>query len=123
MALGYEGIEKLMLLAAEGVNIGEKIVNKEGVLSAIALVDEIQALSTLEKGQVIAEAKDLTKEERLALSLSFKNKLVLQNKALEAKIEGGLDVVDEAIDIGFEAMAAYTHVTVLVDKVKTLIAA
>lgn len=122
MALGYVGIEKIVLLGAEGVNVGEKIANKGGIFSALALIDEVQALGTLEKGQIIAEAKDLSKEERTALSTTFKGKLSLENKSLEAKIESGVDIVDEAIDIGLEAFDAYKHVQKLVEKVKALVA-
>lgn len=121
MSLGYSGIEKIVLLGAEAVNVGEKIANKGGVFAAFSLIDEVQALGSLEKGQILAEAKDLTREERLALSASFKAKLVLENKALEAKIEAGADVVDDAIELGMAAVEVYKSGVVLVEKVKAVL--
>lgn len=122
MALGIEGLKKIVLLGAAGVNVGEKIANHGGILSALSLIGEVQALGSLQKGQLLAEAKDLSKEERSELNQVFKAKLVLDNKVLESKIEAGADVVDEAIDCGLEALAVYEHGKALSDKVKALLA-
>lgn len=120
--VGYEGLKKIVLLCAEGVNAGEKIASGGGVFSALTLIDEVQALGSLEKGQLLVEAKDLIKEERLALIAIFKAKLSLDNKALENKIESGADLLDDVLDLGFEFLAAVNHGKSAIEKVKALIA-
>lgn len=107
--VGIKGLEKIVLLAAEGMNVAEKLANGGGMFSAFSLIDEVQALGTLEKGQLISEAKDLEKDERASLLATFKSKLSLDNKALEAKIESGADLLDEVIDLGMECLAAVSH--------------
>lgn len=113
--LGYENLEKLALFGAEFGNVIEDIANKEGIFSLFKLADEATALASVKVDQVVAELKDLSDDEYLALSEKVKQKLDLKNDVLEAKVEAGMDLVVEFVGLGIDGIA-------LVAKAKSLFA-
>lgn len=100
--IGIESLEKIVDAAAEGINVGHKMATGGGIFAAFNLTDEIAALGTIPKGSVIAQLKDLSKEERAKLHLRFKGKLVLSDKELESRIEDGDDCLEEVVSLGYE---------------------
>lgn len=115
------GIEKLTAIVeavGEGYNVLYKVTHGGGVLSALALTDELSSLGGLSKDAVVAEVKDLSQEERKQLLQIVKNKVSISDKALEAKIEAGVDCLDEVVSLGFEG---YETVMSFVDRVKGLV--
>lgn len=116
--VGIENLKKLVLLGAEGVNVGHKVVKGGGLLSLADLIDEISAVKGISKDAVVAEVRDLSSSERKELNLMFKQKLVLDDKRLENKIESGVDIVEQAIDLAYEVIDGGKD---LAGKVKVLI--
>ena len=113
--LGVEGLKKVVLAVAEAANVVSKVVHGKGLLVALSLMDELSALGGLDADTLKAEVKDLSLEEKEELKKALKDKLVLQNPAVEAKIEAGLDVVDEAVGVVQDALK-------VVEKIKALAA-
>lgn len=121
MALGIENLKKIVNLGAEALNVGSKIINGGGLLSALSLIDEVNALGTIEKGALLAELKDLTTDERLQLEELFKHKVSLQDKAVELKIEEGVDLLEKAGDLAIRVIGIVNEVKVLVAEAGALI--
>lgn len=113
---------KVVELAAEGLNVGNSIANGGGILAALALTDELSAMGSFDGPAALAELKAATPEKRAEYLTAFKAKLSLKNKALEAKIEGSADCLDEAVSVGLEGVAVVQHAIAVVDKVKLLLA-
>lgn len=105
MAVGIDGLKKVVLAAAELVNVVGKVINKQGIFVAFQLADELTALSGLDGVALKAEIADLTPIEKLELVSLFKDKLQLPQPEIENKIEAGIDVVGEAIDVVVSALA------------------
>lgn len=120
--VGIENLKKIVVLGAEGLNVGSKIIHGGGLLSLLGLVDEVSALGTLDKNAILAEVKDLSEEEKKMLSDLFKSKLQLQNAEVEKKIEAGVDVLNEAVLLAAAAVDLYKSGAALVDRVKGIIA-
>lgn len=103
--VGIDNIKKIAMLGVEGVNAGLKVMNGGSLFSLISLVGEINAVKNIKKDDLLEEIKDLSKEERLQLAEEIKQKLNLDKKDLEQRMEKGLDLVNEAIDIAFNVMS------------------
>ncbi len=117
-------LEKLVELAAEGINVGYKVANKGGVFAIFSLSDEVAALSTLDKAKAIEELKAALKDEAKgrALVAVFKGKLDLANDVLEKKIEDGAEVVIvDGVHIAFEVSAVVASAKSIVEKVKSIL--
>lgn len=114
MSVGIDGLKKVVLAAAELLNVASKIINKEGIFVAFQLADELTALSNLDAAALKAEVADLSPEEKLDLVNTFKQKLVLQKPEVEAKIEAGVDVLNDAVEVVVSAV-------VVVQKAKALL--
>ena len=110
----------LVDFGAELVNVGDKIIHKKGIFALFNLSDEASALAGLDVELLKKQAADVSPEERAQLNDRFKNKLVLINKELEAKIEAGADLVDDAIDLGIRGIKLFNEGIALVEQVKEL---
>lgn len=115
--LGIDSLEKVIDAASEGFNVVYKMANGAGIFSAFALTDEVSALGTIPKGSVLAQLKDLDQEERAKLRLRFKNKVSIENKELEAQIEGYADDLEEVISIAYEQYDLFLKEKALVEKI------
>lgn len=112
---GVENLKKCVMAGAELLNVLSKIAHKQGVFVAFQLVDELSALSGLDGAVLKQELVDLSPEERAELISALKEKLVLLNPAVEAKIEASADLLNEAADVVVSAVA-------LVNKAKLILA-
>lgn len=113
--MNIEQLKKIVLALAEVVNVIVKVANKEGVFVLLQVVDELNALSTLDMEKLKVEIAGLSVEEKADLVAAFKSKLDLGGTALEKKIEGGFDVLSEAVDVVANAIG-------VVQKAKALFA-
>lgn len=116
-----DNVLKVVELAAEGLNVANSISNGGGILSALALTDELSAMGSFNGPAALEELKKATPEKRAEYLSAFKGKLSLKNKELEAKIEGGADCLDEAVSVGLEAVSVVQHAVKVFEKVKTLL--
>lgn len=98
---GTEQIEKVLDVVVEAGNVAEKIVKEGGgVISKVShllkLADELIKVAGLVPSQLKLEFADLDANEKEKLMAHMKEKFDLENDALEAKIEAGLDLAVEA---------------------------
>lgn len=107
-------LKKIVLVGAEALNVVSKIVHKQGVFVAFQLMDELSALSGLDGELLKKQVSELDAADRAELKQALKDKLVLQNPAMEQKIESGLDIVDESVEVVVSALK-------LVEKAKSLL--
>lgn len=117
------GIDQLKIIVealAEMINVTYKIVKGGGILAALALIDEISALKTIVKDELVAQVKELSPAERAELLAVFKAKLVLADTGLEAKIEAGGAVLDELVELGMHGYGLFLEAKALAEKVKGL---
>ena len=110
---GVEQIKKIVLAAIELVNVGDKIINKHGIFTVFQLSDELMALSALDVEALKQEVAELDKADRDSLRDAMKEKLVLLNPAIESKIEGGVDLVEEGIAIVSQVVGLIGRVRLL----------
>lgn len=96
---GVENIEKVLVAVVSGVVIADKLANKEGIFSVFQFVPEFTALGSVNADQLRLEVSEFSAEERARVNVALKQKLVLHNKALEAKLEQGLDLSSVAVDL------------------------
>jgi len=118
---GIDQLEVIVDAAGEGINVGEKLLTGGGIFSAFALTDELAALGRLDTKAVVAQLKDVSQVEGVALRARFAAKVVLKNKALEAKLEGGTDGLAEAVEVVMEAVKVYQHALRVKDKFVALL--
>ena len=102
---GIAELKKVVMLACEGANVAEGILNKEGLFSLFRLADEASALASLNKEELMAEIKELDSEDYAELYSAAKAKLDLKDDALEAKLEGGVDLVYQSVRVGLESLS------------------
>lgn len=112
--VGIENLKKIFVAASDIVLVFDKLSNHEGIFSLFQFSGDLNALSSVNLDAMKAEVKDLSLDERKALEQLLRDKLVLHNKVIEAKINDGLDLVEEGIVIVGQVVG-------LVNKVKTLL--
>lgn len=115
--LGIDQLEKIVDAAGEGVNVGYRLAHGGGILSALSAMDEISALGTVSKDAALSQLKDLDKDERAKLRERFKNKVSIDNKELESKIEGGADDLEDLISLGYEQYELFLKEKALVERI------
>jgi len=121
IVVGIDNIRKIAMLGVEGLNVGIKVMNGGGLFGLLSLIDEVNAVKSIKKEELMMEIKDLSKEERLQLLEEIKQKLQLDKKEIEAKIEEGMDLLNEAIEIGYSAMGVIHSGVELVKKAEQII--
>lgn len=112
--LGVEQISKVLDVVVEGLNVASKIAHKGGVLSVIAMVDELSALGTLDFEVLKKEVAELDGEDAKRLNDLVAAKLDLVDKVVEAKIKA-------LPSLALECLAVAQEVLAVVAKVKTFI--
>lgn len=106
----------------EGINVLYKVTHGSGIFAAFALADELSALSHVTGEALKAELSSLSPEDRKVLEDRFKAKLVLDDKALELKVEEGSDLLNTAVDVVFEAVKVANEAQALLARGKALFA-
>lgn len=102
--MSIDQLKKIVLALAEVINVIVKVANKEGVFVLLQAVDELNSLSTLDMVALKNELLALGAAEKADLVNAFKTKLDLGGSPLEKKIEGGFDVLSEAVDVVADAL-------------------
>ena len=103
---GVAILERAVLASGEVLRVVyEVFVEKKGIWHLFGLQSVIQKLVGLDLQKVKLELSDLSEVERESLTASFKATLPA---ALQAKMGTGLDLVEEAIDLGEDAVAMVT---------------
>lgn len=110
---GIDDLKKCVLAGAELLNVISKIAHKQGIFVAFELVDELSALGSVSAAELKAEIAGLDDAERADLLAAFKAKLVLQDPSVEAKLESGADLLNDAVNVVIEAVG-------LINKAKLL---
>lgn len=113
--VGTEQLERLVEACGEAINVVYKVSHGGGVFSALSIVDELSALGLVKGEVVLAQLKDLDAAERKHLLGLLKAKVSLSDKELEAKIESGVDCLDEVVEFGFKVFADVMAVKVIVE--------
>ena len=101
---GIEQIKKVALAGCELLNVISKVVHKQGIFTVFQLSDELMALSSIDGEALKKEISELDQADRDGIKSLVKEKLVLQNPVVESKIEGGVDILDEAVSIVLDAV-------------------
>lgn len=106
--LGIADLKPVLGLAIELGNVIDKMGHTEGVAKygqLLMLVDELAGLGSVKFDQIVPEFKDLDDAEKAELMAYVKEKLSLEDKDLEGKIEGGLGLIQKTIDLVNESIA------------------
>lgn len=111
---GVENIQKILFVMFDSVMAVDKMAAHEGILSLLQFTSDFSAMGTFNLDQFKLEVSEFSPEERADMKAKLKAKLVMHNPALEAKLESGVDLVDEGVGL-VEANVAY------VNKVKALL--
>lgn len=117
---GTENLEPIVDALAEGLNVTHKVISGGGILAALGMSDELYALRLMDPSKVKEQFADLDPLERRKLNERFKGKLVLSDKSLEQRIEGGADVLEEAADIVIDAVGLIAKAQGVFGKVQKL---
>jgi len=108
-AYGVEQMKKVLDVIIEGGNVAPKVhaaTNVVGKITALVpLADELAALVTLRPTLLKKEWHDLSDEEKAELKTHVKAKFDLEDDVLEAKVEAGFELVNEAVDLVEKAVA------------------
>ena len=119
--VGIDNIRKIAMLGVEGLNVGIKVMNGGGLFGLLSLIDEVNAVKSIKKDDLMLEVMDLSKEERQQLLEEIKQKLQLDKKEIEKKIEDGADLLNEAIEIAYSAMDVVRSGMVIIKKAEQII--
>ncbi len=119
--LPIDQVRKVIESLAEIVNTVYKLANGASIFTAIGLLEDLAVLKTIQKDILVAQLKDCDPTERMELVAVFKQKLVLDNKPLEMKIESGVDCLDEVIDLGYSCVALINQAKSVLEHVKSVI--
>jgi len=111
---GIKNILPLLMFAAEIGNIGDQIGRTKGMaryMLITGLLDEVAAMGSIDFEMIKKELMELDASERIELEEALKKKLDLVNDSLEAFIEDGIGIVEDAYSL-------ITRSIELVNKVK-----
>ena len=103
---GVVEISKVLEVMVEGLNVASKISHKGGVLAALALVDELSGLGSLNLDELKKEVSELDAADAKALEALVQGKLNLVNKVVEAKIKAAPALVLEVLSVAQDVLAA-----------------
>lgn len=116
-----DDLKKVITALCDAVCAIDGLANKEGVFSLFKYVQDFSALGTVNADGLKAQVLALTPEGRHELEALAKEKIKLHNPALEAKLESGIDVLDNLIDVGVHAFSVTKEAILVWDKVKMLL--
>ena len=106
---GIEQITKVLDVIIEGGNVAEKVAAATSVMgkvmSIVPMADELLRLMSLSPVVLKSEYADLDEAEKQQLRDHINNKFDLSNDDLEARLELGLILVGEAVDLVNKAVA------------------
>ena len=108
--LGTEQVEKVMNLVLEGANVADKIINEKSggqakLMHALALTDELAALSGLSVPDLIAQWKNIDSAEKADLIAKAKAKFDLIDDGVEALVEEVMEVGFDTQEVAFKWIA------------------
>ena len=92
-----EQSKKVSNFVVELLNVGSKIVHKQGIATVFQLSDEAMALGNLDMVAMSAEWAGPVEPKVDEMVASVTAKLSLENKAVEAKVKAGVAVVGKAV--------------------------
>lgn len=118
------GIEQLSVVIGAGVDCAcaiDGLANHESIFSLLKYIHTFKDVASVSFEQLKQELLDLDADERTQLVGLVKDKLILHNKALEKKIEDGVEIFDEFVDVALDAYSIYLQTVVLVDRAKKLV--
>lgn len=117
-------IDSIVLALAELINVLYKVAHKGGLFVLAELSDEVMALTSVSKDDVLAQLKVASEvaAERARLEQLFKSKLVLEDKVLELKVEAGADCLEQAVEVAYDGLELFNRGKSVVEKVKSLFA-
>lgn len=113
---------KVIEAVGEAINVIAKVVNGGGIFAVFALADELSVLGGIKKESLLLEIQNASPNQRKEWLDALKKKLVLADKALEAKLESGADLLNESIDVVFDAIKVVEEGKAVVEKAKVLFA-
>ena len=113
---------KVIEAVGEAINVIHKVVNGSGVFAVFSLADELSALGGIKKEQLLLEINNASPNQRKDWLNALKNKISISDKVLEAKLEGGADLLNEEIDVVFDAISVVEGGKSVVEKAKVLFA-
>lgn len=119
--VGIDNLTKLVVFGCELINVGAKLLNGGSLWVLTSLIDDLGAVKTVKKENILAEIKDLSPEEKGQLFVLAKQTIKVGQDELDKKIKSGLDLVDEAIEVGIHGVAVIAEFKVISEKAKTLI--
>lgn len=96
---GVETLKKIAESVAEVLNVGSKVMNKQGLWHLISLKDVVEFWTKVDLRTALAELKNCSEPEREEVEKAFKVKLDLVNKAVETKIGTFIGLLEEVADI------------------------
>lgn len=120
---GIENLKKVLSFGCELINVGSKMVNGAGLWQLTSLIDDVAAIKSLKKEDLLAEVKDLSAEERAELLALAKSSIKMTKEEIDNKVDQGLDLVNAAIDVGAEGLKVFAEVKSIVARVEALVKA
>lgn len=118
---GIEELKKAVVDVADIINVVDKVLNKGGLMALLGLVSPINALKALNLPVLKQEISELDGEERVAVEAAFKAQLKLAKPDVQAKVEGGISHIEEAIVLVNKAIDLVNEGKSLVEKVKVFL--
>lgn len=110
---------KLMGIVGDVCNVVYNIAHHAGLLAALPLIKDVQALGSFSAIELLSEVKVLSQDNRKLVEDAFKASLKLDGGVIEAKVESGVDVLEDGIKKAYEAIALEQSVVKYVQDVKT----
>lgn len=122
---GVETLKKVAEAVADVLNVGSKVLNKQGLWHLISLKDSVEFFTKVDLRVVLVELKDGNEADRESVESAFKAKLDLVNKDVQAKFGTFVDTLEEVADLAEDAystgVALYERTMKLVTKVRSLL--
>jgi hypothetical protein len=105
---GVEVFKSALLAIAQVVSVVHEVfIEKKGLWKLFGLQGVVQTLLSLDFGKLKLEVGDLSEVERESVQADFKAALPA---ALQAKVGGTVDLIEQAIDLGEDAFSYGKHV-------------
>lgn len=118
---GIENLKKVLSFGCELINVGSKMVNGAGLWQLTSLIDDVAAIKSIKKEDLLAEVKDLSAEERAELLALAKSSIKMTKEEIDKKVDQGLDLVNEAVDVGAEGLKVFAEVKSIISRVEALV--
>lgn len=118
--MDHSEIDKLALVTADVLTAIGNMIDGGSIVDLFAVYPDIGLIQSEDWTKAKEQLKALSMDDRKAVEDIFNKNLGLKNKGLEVKIQSGVGILEEAIELVESAVLSYKNILSLYVELKAL---